>query len=625
MDWLTGVGTNCLTTLGWLAGLAVAFSILARLTPCNPGMHWWRDLRAVCTDCVYWFAVPLVLRVCRVVLLVAGIVLIFGGQAPHALPLQGLALWQQCLAILVFQDVLLYAMHRFFHTRLGWKIHAVHHSPKLLDWMSSARIHPVNHLLTFTLVDVAVVLVGFSPAALVALIPFNTVYSALVHANLNWTFGPLRYVLASPVFHRWHHTSVKEGGDRNFASTFPLLDLAFGTFYMPPGKRPEHFGNGDPEFPEAFWGQVLYPFRKKGAQTARGQTLTRLRRAAVRIAVAGFAAFGLLAAAAYFVAWRAGPDQPPDETAMPDVQQLRAEMARHATPRAFLLRVAISADGRRIVAGSADGTVKVWDPAGGGPALTLTGHSGPVYAVAVSSDGRWIVSGGYDKTVKVWDAATGREQLTFRGHQAAVLTVAVSGDGRRVVSGSADLAAKVWDGSTGREEFGLALDCGAVPCVALSADGRYLVAAGAGEVRVWDATTGRPRRTLPADQGGVCCVAVSGDGGRIITGGWGPVTVWDAATGRQEFTLAGHAGPVYCVAVSPDGRHVVSGGKDRTVKVWDAATGRQEFTLNGPADFVTSVAVSTGGPCVVAGSRDGTMKVWDVSGPGLAVAPSAGR
>ena len=88
--------------------------------------------------------------------------------------------------------------------------------------MSTGRFHPINNLLEFTLADVAVLLMGFSPAALVVLTPFNLIYSAMVHANLNWTFGPLRYVFASPVFHRWHHTTQEEGLDKNFASTFPL-------------------------------------------------------------------------------------------------------------------------------------------------------------------------------------------------------------------------------------------------------------------------------------------------------------------------------------------------------------------------------------------------------------------
>lgn len=263
MDWAVTIGDSCLETLAWMAGLAVVFSILVRLTPCNRGMYWWKDLRAACTDFLYWFLLPLLGRVCRAVMLAAAVTLLFGGKDARLLPVSGWPLWQQCVAVLLIQDVLLYWIHRAFHTRRGWNFHAVHHSPKVLDWVSASRFHLVNTLLGFILADVVVLLLGFAPAALLALAPFNIVYSSMVHANLSWTFGPFRYVFASPVFHRWHHTVQGEGIDKNFAPTFPLLDVLFGTFSMPPGKVPERFGNGADDFPEDFWGQFTYPFRQQ--------------------------------------------------------------------------------------------------------------------------------------------------------------------------------------------------------------------------------------------------------------------------------------------------------------------------------------------------------------------------
>ncbi len=266
---MTFLAESWLETLGWVAGLAVVFGILARLMPCNPGMYWWKDLRGAGTDFLYWFVVPLLMRLGRTLMLAAGVALLFGGKGSGWLPVGGWPLWQQCLAVLLLQDVLLYAAHRAFHCRWAWKFHAVHHSPSVLDWTATQRFHPVNNLLAFTLADVAVLLMGFSPAALAILAPFNVAYSAMVHANLNWTFGPLRYVLASPVFHRWHHTTQEAGLDKNFASTFPILDVIFGTYYMPSGKRPEKFGNGEADYPDDFWGQLIHPFRKRAPLPAQ--------------------------------------------------------------------------------------------------------------------------------------------------------------------------------------------------------------------------------------------------------------------------------------------------------------------------------------------------------------------
>jgi sterol desaturase/sphingolipid hydroxylase (fatty acid hydroxylase superfamily) len=260
MEFLSAVGDRWLTTVAWLAGLGAVFAVLARLFPCNPGMYWWKDRRAVLTDLVYWFLVPLVMLLGRGFLFVAAALLLFGGPPPPT-AVSAWPFWAQVVAVFVLQDVLIYWLHRLFHTRPLWPFHAVHHSPHVLDWTATARFHPVNQLLEFALADVVVLLLGFPPVVLVAVAPFNLVYSAMVHANLNWTFGPLRYVFASPVFHRWHHTSEAEGLDKNFAPTFPFLDLLFGTFHMPAGKRPEAYGAGEPPVPAGFWGQFVHPFR----------------------------------------------------------------------------------------------------------------------------------------------------------------------------------------------------------------------------------------------------------------------------------------------------------------------------------------------------------------------------
>jgi sterol desaturase/sphingolipid hydroxylase (fatty acid hydroxylase superfamily) len=92
--------------------------------------------------------------------------------------------------------------------------------------------------------------------------PFISLYAILIHANLPWDYGPLRYVLASPRFHRWHHTSEAEGRDKNFAGLFPFLDLLFGSFYMPRGRVPVEFGAGDEPVPTGIWRQIAYPLRK---------------------------------------------------------------------------------------------------------------------------------------------------------------------------------------------------------------------------------------------------------------------------------------------------------------------------------------------------------------------------
>ena len=82
---------------------------------------------------------------------------------------------------------------------------------------------------------------------------------------------------------------------------------------------------------------------------------------------------------------------------------------------------------------------------------TLTGHEIAVLSVSFSPDGKWIVSGGYDTTLKIWDAASGKEKRTLTGHTKAVMSVSFSPDGKWIVSGSKDHTLKVWDASSGKE------------------------------------------------------------------------------------------------------------------------------------------------------------------------------
>ncbi|MGY3464254.1 hypothetical protein ACVW0I_001125 [Bradyrhizobium sp. LM6.11] len=117
-------------------------------------------------------------------------------------PLSLLPLWVQAVLFLVLSDFMLYWLHRLFHGGGFWKYHAIHHSSEEISWISAARFHPVNLMLGTIGVDVVLLMAGISPNVMIWVAPFTTFHSAFVHANLNWTFGPFKYLLATPVFHR---------------------------------------------------------------------------------------------------------------------------------------------------------------------------------------------------------------------------------------------------------------------------------------------------------------------------------------------------------------------------------------------------------------------------------------
>ncbi len=115
---------------------------------------------------------------------------------------------------------------------------------------------------------VPLLLLGFNFSAVAVAGPALTLYAIFLHANVPWGFGPLRYVIATPVFHRWHHTNEGEGLDKNFSGAFVWPDMVFGTFYMPKGSQPEAFGILGPHPKEDVVSQLTWGFRRRSRATS---------------------------------------------------------------------------------------------------------------------------------------------------------------------------------------------------------------------------------------------------------------------------------------------------------------------------------------------------------------------
>ncbi len=274
--------------------------------------------------------------------------------------------------------------------------------------------------------------------------------------------------------------------------------------------------------------------------------------------------------------------------------------------------IAISPDGKRIVSGSYDETIKVWDAAIRAEAVTLSHHNCAV-SIAFSPDSKSIISGGTDRTIKVWDSATGAELMTLRGHDNTVDSVNISPDGKRIISGSGDNTIKVWDSATGAELMTLLGHDDTVWSVAFSPDGKRIISGSKDStIKVWDSVSGDELTTLRGHKERVKSVAFGPDGKRIVSGSDDKtIKIWDAATGTELMTLRGHSNSVWSAAFSPDGKRIVSGSSDKTVKLWDAANGAELMTLRGHRNWVIPVAFSPDGKRIISGSGDNTIKVWD--------------
>jgi sterol desaturase/sphingolipid hydroxylase (fatty acid hydroxylase superfamily) len=184
-----------------------------------------------------------------------------GGLQAHvrALP----APLQLVLAIFA-TDLVQYASHRAFHRVPAlWRIHSVHHSTQAMDWLAGSRLHLVDILVTRALSFVPVYVLGVSPPVFAAYIVFVAFHPVLIHANLRWSFGPLRYVITTPRYHHWHHADEPAAYNTNFAVYLPLIDALFGTLYLPGDRWPERYGVSEPGYPKGYFAQLVWPFRSR--------------------------------------------------------------------------------------------------------------------------------------------------------------------------------------------------------------------------------------------------------------------------------------------------------------------------------------------------------------------------
>ncbi|MCC6385833.1 MAG: sterol desaturase family protein [Dehalococcoidia bacterium] len=258
-----------------LAVLSVVFGVLEWLWPSVRGQR--RRRPGLGTDIAWWFWDPLVNKTISFIGVVAVVVpialVLTAGMEGDTLKaklearetwLSAQPLWLQSLQLLVLFDVLGYWSHRAFHrVEMLWRYHAVHHSSRELDWLSAVRVHPVNELGTRVVQSVPVVVLGYDTSLVAAFVPLLAFYAIGLHANLRWNFGWFKYVIASPVFHRWHHTTELEGLDRNFAGMFPVLDVVFGTLYFPKDRQPLEFGILGDLVPDNLLRQIAYPWKAR--------------------------------------------------------------------------------------------------------------------------------------------------------------------------------------------------------------------------------------------------------------------------------------------------------------------------------------------------------------------------
>lgn len=296
-------------------------------------------------------------------------------------------------------------------------------------------------------------------------------------------------------------------------------------------------------------------------------------------------------------------DKPPRPYLVPQVG--------HAS---YVVSVAFTSDGKRLVTGSTDKTARLWDVETGKEIRAFRGHEEDVTTVALSADGKYLVTGSGDNTACLWDLATGKRIRAFQGHTKGVCSVVLSSGNRYLATASGDKTARLWDLNTGKQLRSFEGHYGLVSSVALSADGKTLITGNMDwRVRLWDVETGKERRFFRWETEQITSMALSTDGKYLVTGTLDKTArLWDLLTGKSIRAFQ-HGEYVFSVALSNDSKHLLTGCDDKMARLWDVETGKQIRAFRGHTDSVISVAISADGKCAATGSRDTTARLWDVA------------
>ncbi len=237
--------------------LACVFILLERLVPLHADQGTLR--RNGANDVIYLLFNGFVVRAGSTVLFGAVIAAYRSYLSPSDTEwVAGQPIWLQVIAVILIADIGYYIAHRSFHAvPFLWKFHSVHHSIEEMDWLATHRVHPVDQILSNAMSLLPIYFIGFSPVAVAIYLSIYQAKALLVHSNVRISFGPLKYVFASPEYHHWHHANQPEAYDRNFAAQLSIIDVVAGTMFMPKHKPHKH--GLTEHMPAHYHQQVIYP------------------------------------------------------------------------------------------------------------------------------------------------------------------------------------------------------------------------------------------------------------------------------------------------------------------------------------------------------------------------------
>jgi len=274
-----------------------------------------------------------------------------------------------------------------------------------------------------------------------------------------------------------------------------------------------------------------------------------------------------------------------------------------------ILSLAVTSDSRRLVSGSADKTIKLWNLETGTLIHTMAGHDKAVMSFTIANDNKWIVSICGDNTIKLWNLETGTLIRNMSGGIGEnVNSIAVTPDSKQLVSGNKDATVKLWDLETGNLIFTMVGHTSSVNAVTITPDGKWIISSGGLDktIKLWDLETGAPIRDLTGHEGEVNAIAISPDGKRLFSGSKEKsMKLWDLETGTVIRSIQGPYASLNFVTITNDGKWIVTSGEDEIIKFWDLESGTLIRKLEGQTTGLKTIAIISDGKHIITGNLNG--------------------
>lgn len=198
------------------------------------------------------------------------------------------------------------------------------------------------------------------------------------------------------------------------------------------------------------------------------------------------------------------------------------------------------------------------------------GNSTHIWSISYAPERNKLVAGSYDYTVKVWNIASQEIELQLEGHKKSTLPVAFSPDEKYIVSGSLDRTVKVWNAKTGELMKTLEKHTDNIYDITFHPTGKYFASASRDKtIRLWDFETGEVVRTYVGHDKGILDIEFTPDGSHLLSASFdGSIRLWQTKTGKMVYTFSNHEGVVNSIDVNNDGTLLASGGADAKVYLW---------------------------------------------------------